>query len=332
MANDRDELMRLADILRVNIEGPIGADEEEGDPGFICLGVDDAKLIENALRGLAQRAPQHGAVPEGWRDKLYRLSDVVGLIMDEVKESTAYGRLDELCFDLRTLAAAPAPEAEYPTEGHQVEVAIHPTIPNAIRVDIRSENFKFDRAFVRPEEHLQMVAERAKGDDGGDPHEFGAGIGPNPKARYWQERADFWRGQAVALGYVPGDPRDPLPAGQPDGVDWVTDEMPGEHLIDQVRMRAQFGRIEDDEIVAVLSIALRRLASAQRAKCWCETCRPQTVSDMRFIVCPDCGNKRCPKANDHRNTCTGSNEVGQPGSSWEHIKPRGAQRAGKDGA
>ena len=46
-----------------------------------------------------------------------------------------------------------------------------------------------------------------------------------------------------------------------------------------------------------------------------------TFADMRFVVCPDCGNKRCPKANDHRNDCTNSNEVGQKGSSWEHVKP-----------
>lgn len=56
-------------------------------------------------------------------------------------------------------------------------------------------------------------------------------------------------------------------------------------------------------------------------KCWCTTCRPITMDDMRFVVCPDCGNKRCPKANDHRNACTNSNEVGQKGSSWEHVKP-----------
>lgn len=31
--------------------------------------------------------------------------------------------------------------------------------------------------------------------------EFGVGIQPNPKARYWQERAEFWRAQAVALGW-----------------------------------------------------------------------------------------------------------------------------------
>lgn len=51
-------------------------------------------------------------------------------------------------------------------------------------------------------------------------------------------------------------------------------------------------------------------------KCWCRTCRPVTMNDMRFVVCPDCGNKRCPKANDHRNACTGSNEPGQPGSAY----------------
>lgn len=50
--------------------------------------------------------------------------------------------------------------------------------------------------------------------------------------------------------------------------------------------------------------------------CWCRTCRPITHTDMRFVVCPDCGNKRCPHANDHRNACTGSNEPGQEGSAY----------------
>ncbi len=68
-------------------------------------------------------------------------------------------------------------------------------------------------------------------------------------------------------------------------------------------------------------------AGGEQPKCWCETCRPQNFFDMRFIVCPDCGNKRCPKANDHRNACTNSNDVGQPGSSWEHVKPIGEQPA-----
>ncbi|CAH3788592.1 MULTISPECIES: hypothetical protein [Enterobacter cloacae complex] len=49
---------------------------------------------------------------------------------------------------------------------------------------------------------------------------------------------------------------------------------------------------------------------------WCRTCRPITLTDMRFVVCPDCGNKRCPRANDHRNACTGSNDPGQEGSAY----------------
>ena len=50
--------------------------------------------------------------------------------------------------------------------------------------------------------------------------------------------------------------------------------------------------------------------------CSCRTCRQVTFSDSRFVVCPECGNKRCPHANDHRNACTGSNEPGQEGSSY----------------
>lgn len=50
--------------------------------------------------------------------------------------------------------------------------------------------------------------------------------------------------------------------------------------------------------------------------CWCRTCRPVALNDMRFVVCPDCGNKRCPRANDHRNSCTWSNDPGQEGSAY----------------
>lgn len=50
--------------------------------------------------------------------------------------------------------------------------------------------------------------------------------------------------------------------------------------------------------------------------CQCRTCRPVTMNDARFVVCPECGNKRCPHANDHNNACTGSNELGQDGSAY----------------
>ncbi|MDZ1776475.1 DUF551 domain-containing protein [Klebsiella quasipneumoniae] len=56
--------------------------------------------------------------------------------------------------------------------------------------------------------------------------------------------------------------------------------------------------------------------SERKPDCWCLTCRPVTLNDMRFVVCPDCGNKRCPRANDHRNACTRSNEPGQEGSAY----------------
>lgn len=35
-----------------------------------------------------------------------------------------------------------------------------------------------------------------------------------------------------------------------------------------------------------------------------------------MVFCPDCGNKRCPKATHHSHACTGSNDSGQPGSTY----------------
>ena len=54
--------------------------------------------------------------------------------------------------------------------------------------------------------------------------------------------------------------------------------------------------------------------------CWCLTCDPHTV---RMALCPECGNKRCPKANNHRHACTGSNEPGQPGSAYPRREAPG---------
>lgn len=64
------------------------------------------------------------------------------------------------------------------------------------------------------------------------------------------------------------------------------------------------------------TILVLKQGVAVNPDCWCRTCRPVTLNDMRFVVCPDCGNKRCPRANDHRNACTGSNEHGQEGSAY----------------
>lgn len=61
-------------------------------------------------------------------------------------------------------------------------------------------------------------------------------------------------------------------------------------------------------------------------ECSCHACRPVTFADSRFVVCPECGNKRCPHAIDHHNACTGSNEPGQEGSAYpaapqQEVKP-----------
>lgn len=40
------------------------------------------------------------------------------------------------------------------------------------------------------------------------------------------------------------------------------------------------------------------------------------ITSMQMILCPVCGNKRCPHATDHRLECTDSNEPGQPGSYY----------------
>jgi hypothetical protein len=54
-----------------------------------------------------------------------------------------------------------------------------------------------------------------------------------------------------------------------------------------------------------------RADAARRQACWCAACRPITLADMRFIVCPTCGNKRCPRATSCAYKCSGSNDLNQ---------------------
>lgn len=53
--------------------------------------------------------------------------------------------------------------------------------------------------------------------------------------------------------------------------------------------------------------------------CWCARCHPATGFRV-MNLCPDCGNKRCPRATHHIHECTGSNEPGQPGSDYANIR------------
>ena len=41
------------------------------------------------------------------------------------------------------------------------------------------------------------------------------------------------------------------------------------------------------------------------------------LSTTKYIFCQLCGNKRCPKASNHRLVCTMSNEPGQDGSVYK---------------
>lgn len=63
--------------------------------------------------------------------------------------------------------------------------------------------------------------------------------------------------------------------------------------------------------------------SVHDGDCWCYHCDIERrregiigLFDVRMNLCPDCGNKRCPKATDHHYECTGSNEAGQEGSRY----------------
>jgi ribosomal protein L32 len=50
--------------------------------------------------------------------------------------------------------------------------------------------------------------------------------------------------------------------------------------------------------------------------CACYNCQDEAYRMSHMIVCPTCGNKRCPHATDHNQACTNSNEPGQPGSRY----------------
>lgn len=65
----------------------------------------------------------------------------------------------------------------------------------------------------------------------------------------------------------------------------------------------------------------RRIIFTESAYYDCWKCYRALVADgimpaTRMVLCPVCGNKRCPKASDHDLPCTGSNEPGQPGSIY----------------
>jgi hypothetical protein len=73
-------------------------------------------------------------------------------------------------------------------------------------------------------------------------------------------------------------------------------------------------------------------------KCWCHTCNKDRMvggfpySMTTMILCPTCGNKRCPHASDHTLACTGSNEPGQPGSVYGSVAGQEGEQPTKGGS
>ena len=98
-----------------------------------------------------------------------------------------------------------------------------------------------------------------------------------------------------------------------------------EHVTTACKLRDAVEIIRNSGIAIDAEKILAERDALNAPDCWCRTCRPITLRGMRFVVCPDCGNKRCPRANDHRNACTGSNEPGQEGSAYPVAPQQEAQ-------
>lgn len=87
--------------------------------------------------------------------------------------------------------------------------------------------------------------------------------------------------------------------------------------------------LSPEQVKSARAETARRLLSSPLSRC-CSSCVtdlhtvlrdriydvPELMMVNTMIVCSECGNKRCPKATDHRLTCTRSNEPGQAGSRY----------------
>jgi len=124
--------------------------------------------------------------------------------------------------------------------------------------------------------------------------------------RDWQDIADSAERRLQMIS------EDEATFGQQNTLDCRTDEQKG---------------FNDPRTVAGVDVSFEKEKHMNFApeQCECHRCieekglkvGPLPLSSVKMILCPACGNKRCPKANDHRNECSGSNEPGQPGSAYK---------------
>jgi Zn finger protein HypA/HybF involved in hydrogenase expression len=96
--------------------------------------------------------------------------------------------------------------------------------------------------------------------------------------------------------------------------------------------QAETAKVASDKVTTCLAAECTAEVVRDKAACWCATCRPVTPfgdpADNRMVLCPTCGNKRCPHAHDHRNACTNSNELGQIGSHYPAASATDAEHVG----
>lgn len=95
-------------------------------------------------------------------------------------------------------------------------------------------------------------------------------------------------------------------------------------LRDLATVQDSWGSIDDAALSREYADALAALLAApgvvdlnEHDGCHCVRCLEEAgqvyIIMTRMLLCPTCGNKRCPKASDHRFVCTGSNQPGQVG-------------------
>jgi Zn finger protein HypA/HybF involved in hydrogenase expression len=98
-----------------------------------------------------------------------------------------------------------------------------------------------------------------------------------------------------------------------------------DELVDLVaEQRSQFDpaiaarRAEMGRTTALVNQA-RLAAQTEETLSCCWECASAQERMSRMILCPSCGNKRCPRATQHTLACTGSNEPDQPGSRYNNA-------------
>ena len=70
------------------------------------------------------------------------------------------------------------------------------------------------------------------------------------------------------------------------------------------------------------------LGEVPEVRCWCCACRPITFADMRMVLCPTCGDKRCIHAVSHDAPCA-KTDINAHNAWVERILLR-SQRAPKN--